>query len=126
VHPVRDVVERVPIRNVVHEYYGLCAAEIRGGDVSKSFLSRGIPNLQFHNPFRNSDVLDFKVNSDGGDEAGGKPVVDKAQQQTRLPNTCFNQVQGVRCGSIPSRFHFKAVDSRTAVADNQHFDLRVK
>ena len=85
--PVADRFEGAAIGHVIHEKNALSAAEIRGGNSSETLLSRSIPDLELNASSVNINVLDFEVNTDGGNEGGGKGIVCVTEEQAGLSNS---------------------------------------
>ena len=67
--------ESSPIGNIVNQQYSLSTTKVRGSDGAEPLLSCGVPNLQFYSLIPQLDILNFEVNTDGGDEGWGEGFV---------------------------------------------------
>lgn len=80
-NPIPNALEASAIGHVVHQEDALCSPKVAGGDGSKPFLPRGIPDLKLDAFAVDFDVFDFEVDADGGDEGGGEGVVGVAEEE---------------------------------------------
>ena len=85
--PVANALKGSSIRHVVHQKNSLGTAEVRGGDGAEAFLSGRIPNLKLDALVVHFNVLDLEIDSDGGDEGGGKRVVGVTKEETGFPDS---------------------------------------
>jgi hypothetical protein len=73
--PVANGKESGPIGYIVHQQYSLSTTKVRSSDGAEPFLSGGVPNLQFYSLIPQLDILNFEINTDGGDEGWGEGFV---------------------------------------------------
>lgn len=80
-NPIPYTLKAPPIGNIIHKQNTLRTPKITSGNSPKPFLSGSIPNLQF-DPFTiHFNILDLKVDADGGDEGGGEGIVGVSEEE---------------------------------------------
>ena len=68
------------ISNIINQQNPHSTPIIRRRNRAKPFLSRSIPDLQFHSLAVELDGADFEVDAYGGDEGGGEGVFAEAEE----------------------------------------------
>jgi len=73
-------VEALLVGHVIYQQNTHCSSVVRSRDCSESFLTCGVPYLQFHPLAVQVDRSNLEVNPDRGDETGGKTVLTETEQ----------------------------------------------
>ena len=79
-----DIGERVPGCDVIDDNDTMCSSVICGRNCAKSFLSCGVPNLQFHSLPVDVNCTDFKVHSNGRDVVARKSVIGEPENWGKI------------------------------------------
>ena len=84
--PRVDVVEGVPVSDVVHQDDSVGPFVVGGCYGFEPFLPSGVPDVQLDSVVLDSQVFDFEIDSDGREEGVMEYVVREPQQNVTLPH----------------------------------------
>jgi len=74
-NPVTNGKESLSVGDVIHQQNSLRSTKVRSSDGAEPLLPCSIPDLQLYSLIVQLDILNFEVDTDGGDEGGGKCLV---------------------------------------------------
>jgi len=86
-HPGADVLERLFIRDVIHEQDPHGTTVVRLCDSAESLLPSGVPDLQLDFLAVEFDCPDLEVDTDRGNELVVENILRVTAQQTTLSDT---------------------------------------